>query len=211
MADGVVVAKVFTDADQVEARLTELGLTGEILTRAVERGDAEASMCTAHDPVTIPGSVRWGRTVRSMRDDLAPSGWTKSEDDGLATVVHPDRKLAIAVALGDEGTGVAEAEPKTKYQRGPASQTRVLFNAQLMLFDAPRYVRPPSGMPTYFLLVRPAAGKVAFELVLPAACDESGRFTAYAERIIFPPFERNPSPRGRVEEPLTVDVQVTRR
>jgi hypothetical protein len=211
MADRVVVAKVFTEPDQVEARLRELGLTSEIVTRAVECGDAEASMCTANDPVTISGSVRWGRSVRSLRDDLIPLGWTKNDEDGFPTVVHPKRRLAIAVVRGDEGTGIAEEAPKTKYQRGPASQSRVQYNAQLWLLDVPQYVRPPSGMPTYFLLVNPESDYVAFELSVPSAFDETGRGTAYVERIIFPRFERNPSPKGRVEDPLSVDVQVKRR
>jgi hypothetical protein len=207
----LVVARVITEPDRVEARLREMGLESGVITRAVQLGDAEAGNCTPNDPVTISGLVRWGRTVRSLRDDLIPRGWERCDDDGLAMVVHPKRKLAIAVARGDESTGIADEEPRTKYARGPASQSRVETNKQMMLFDSPRMVRQPQGMPTYFLLVHPGNDHVSYELVLPATCDEAGRFESYAERIIFPRLDTIPGPRSPVEDSFDVDVPVKRR
>lgn len=213
-ASNTVTAKVIWDPDEVEARLNAFGLTSEIFSRAVAVGDQEASNCTENDPVTLSGSVRWGRSTRSLRDDLLPQGWTRSTSDGIETVVHPDRSLAIAVARGDERTGVAGDEsPKTKYSRGRAVQSRVLWNAQYSLFEMPpQVVRAPRGLPTYFLLQYPTNQHVAYEVSLPEACDETGRFSAYAERLVFAPYRRDGDPtRKIVEPPLNIDVPVTRR
>jgi hypothetical protein len=215
----LVESRVVTGS-AVQERLRELDLDEAVLLRAVAEGDSADATCTENDPVTLGGSLRWGRAVRSLREDLRPRGWTKCDADNLPTIVHPKQRLAIAVARGNESTGDMSAEPSTKYSRGPACQTRVDRNAQMALFEAkaspkpaPRRVIPREGMPTYFLLVHPSNGRVEFELVLPSACDENGRFSSFVERIILTPYTRDPQPFGKkeVEEPLRVDVPVTRR
>jgi hypothetical protein len=218
---GLVATRVVTGAD-VELRLRELGIEETILRRAVGAGDSAAGTCTENDPFTLGGLLRWGRSVRSLRDDLRPLGWTKSDFNGLPTVVHPEGKLAIAIARGNESTGDASADPSTKYARGPASQDRVEQNAQLALFDVvtslkpvPTFVPPPApGTPTYFLLHYPKQDRVEFELVLPSGLDESGRFSTFVERLMFEPYTRDQVTGAGikgVEEPLQVDVPVKRR
>jgi hypothetical protein len=215
----LVASRVLTGS-AVQQRLQELDLEEAVLLRAVAAGDSADATCTNNDPVTMGGLLRWGRAVRSLREDLRPLGWTKCDVDNFPTIVHPKRKLAIAVARGNESTGDASAEPSTKYARGPACQTRVDRNGQVMLFDAKPHPKPAShlvvpqeGVPTYFLLVHPANGRVESEFVLPSACDDTGRFSSFVERLILTPYTRDPQPGGKkeVEEPLQVDVPVSRR
>lgn len=61
-----MAARVLVDDEAVE-RLAELGLSVELIERAVRRADGEASACTPLDPPMLEGLTRWGRTPTPMR------------------------------------------------------------------------------------------------------------------------------------------------
>lgn len=117
------------------ARLAELGLAESQLLSAVGQGLMARASCTENDAAAYPGFVAWGTTVRSLREELATSGWWRSED-GVSLVVNDGGDVAILVASGDNGTGYRNRAVSTKRGRGPKTSEQVQINrGQLHLFS----------------------------------------------------------------------------
>ncbi len=108
--------------------LADLGLSSDILFQVIEQGEIARANCTANDPPCVPGIYSWGSTVRAFRDILIPEGWTKSDEGNYSTVVNPDGSFCIAVLTGDEGTGLADHEPTSKYPKGAKTRDAVIAN-----------------------------------------------------------------------------------
>src|SRR5579859_6709186 len=119
----------------VRRRLAELGLEEQHLLRAVQRGQTARLSCTANHPVLFPGLCAWSETVRALREELIPLRWERSDEDNLPFTVNPDRTVAIAVATGDEATGLRDRIPCTKSSKGPRTANAVQRNGlQYSLF-----------------------------------------------------------------------------
>jgi hypothetical protein len=178
---------------QAVDRLTELGLTVSIIERVVRRADAEASTCTELDPPIMEGLMRWARTNRYLREELVPLGWDYDNPRNLARTIHPSGQFAIVAATGDELTGLAGLLPTTKYARGEATVHAVHANGQLTLFDLDGIGTDDGDeLLTWFLLFHSDDHEFRAELSLPNQIIE-GRITGWAERIILPPFPRDPA------------------
>src|SRR5687767_9601641 len=95
------------DGDQATDRLADLGLKAEMVEFALRGADAEARLYTPLDPPNMAGMARYARTVRLLREQLLPLGWTYDNPRNLARTVSPDRRVAIIATLGDAATGVA--------------------------------------------------------------------------------------------------------
>jgi len=192
-----VAASVVVEPQQVADRLSELGLTEEILRNAIIAGDLARAACTANDPPLFRGVTFWGRTTRALRELLAPAGWEKDDTAGFATVRNKQLGVAIVVVSGDMGTGSSDATvtPKSKYRKGTITIAAVDNNAaQLDLFDmvneAPAPPTPDeNGMLTWVLLVYRAPGskEIRSELSLPSSVSDDGKMSDWAERIPLAP------------------------
>src|SRR5262249_55936433 len=110
---GRMAAQVLVDREAVE-RLTELGLSAEIIERVARRAEAEAGMCTQLDPPIMEGLTRWSRMNRYLREELIPGGWRFDNPRNLPRTIHPRGEFAIVATTGDELTGVADLLPATK-------------------------------------------------------------------------------------------------
>src|SRR5438034_4977724 len=106
---------------EVVAYLEGLGLSVDELREAILIGESARDACTPNDPPSAPGFYAWAKTVRALGEILIPKGWTRNDDEKLSIVLSPNAQKAIAVATGDEGTGILGALPKTKYPKGPAT------------------------------------------------------------------------------------------
>src|SRR5688572_27925461 len=93
-------------AIEVISALAALGLDLEMLTEAVLEGEESRDGCTENDPPGAGGYFSYSRTVRRLREILIPRGWKRATDVNFPLVVSPNGKIAIAVSLGDDGTGV---------------------------------------------------------------------------------------------------------
>ncbi|MBZ0273667.1 hypothetical protein K8I61_16635 [bacterium] len=182
---------------EVNERLAEIGLNAEILLAAVKAGEMARSSCTANDPPFLVAVMPGGRALRALRENLLPLGWVRSDEGHLSTVIDPEGRLAITVASGDEGTGQAEASPKTKSQKGPATVAAVEQNSrQLSLFvlspaPTPIHQSDPERV-TWLLLISRRREEVRCELSLPAFIGEDDRVEDWAERIILEPVRLDP-------------------
>jgi hypothetical protein len=209
---------IYLEPPAVEARLAELGLTTEMLQEAVEYGQLHWSSCTNHDPVSLPGILAWGKTMKRLRDILIPLGWSAVNDRNLPSVVDPSQKISIVVTTGDEGTGVASLAVRTKYRKGPATAAIIIKNGeQLSLFGQGNQVVPikkcdPDSV-TWVLLVARTENEVRCELSLPTRFDYSGHVGDCIERILLPPISLDGD---KVELPVddsadNIDIKISKR
>src|SRR5437764_13827047 len=109
------------DGDRVADRLAELGLKAEFLEFALRGADAEARIYTELDPPNMQGMARYSRTVRLLREQLVPLGWSFDNPRNLARTVSPDRRVAIIATLGDAAPGIAPVMPSTRYENAVAT------------------------------------------------------------------------------------------
>jgi hypothetical protein len=183
--------QVYGDAVEVAGRLHDLGVSQSVLQEALQTGLRHAFACTRHDPPSLPGILAWGKTVRHLRDRLVPAGWEISNASNYATVIHPGGGFAIAVAAGNVHTGVGDANPSTRAEKGPATRSAVQEN-QLTFFDVRESFPPPRrepGKQTWLLLhyADEEAGEIRAELSLPADMTDDGYVADWRERIILEP------------------------
>jgi hypothetical protein len=206
--------------DTNDERLEALGITRQVIQEALRAGEAARASCTLNDPPIMPGLLAWGRTVRALGELLAPHGWTRHDDGNFSTVVDKRLGIAVAVATGDEGTGLGNMNPRTKYPKGPTTAHAIKQNnEQLELFaDLASETEEISGGSdraalTWILLIARVGDQLRYELSLPAAIAEDGRVEGWRDRIIFEPLQIPGSEAVNVElEPTEeIDIAVTPR
>lgn len=177
--------------DGVADRLAQLGLKAEILEFALRGADAESRTYTLLDPPNMAGMARYARTVRLLREQLVPLGWSYDNPRNLARTVSPDRQVAIIATLGDAATGVPYVPPSTRYEKGVATVEAVSRNfLQLSLpidlgddlLDEP----DTDGLATWILLYNVTETEIRAELSLPDSMVD-GYIDTWLERIILPP------------------------
>jgi len=202
------------DGDQAVDRLTELGLKAEILEFALKSADAEARTYTDLDPPNMQGMARYARTVRLLREQLVPLGWSFDNPRNLARTVSPDRRIAIIATLGDAATGVPDVPPSTRYEKGVATVEAVSRNflqltLPIQLGDEEPFDADGEGTTTWVLLYHVTNSEIRAELSLPDSMLE-GYIDTWVERLILPPIPLQASP-AVVPAPVDRDVFVARR
>lgn len=193
--------RVLTEPWDVNRRLAEIGVTSEILVKAVEASQAARAACTENDAPNFPGIAAWNAAVRSMREDLVLEGWRRFNDVGQPLIVRPDNTLALTCTSADENTGrEGEFDPKTNSSKGPRILEKVELNGWLfadMAADAAAKVEAinKQRMNTWMLLLHydRVRGQVRSELSRPVAADPEGYVIGWSERIILPPFDVEPT------------------
>jgi hypothetical protein len=188
------------DGDRAADRLAELGLKAEILEFALRGADAEARTYTPLDPPNMQGMARYSRTVRLLREQLLPLGWSFDNPRNLARTVSPDRRVAIIATLGDGATGVAHVMPSTRYEKGLATVEAVGRNfLQLSLpidlgdlGDEGPLDAEDDGTATWILLYNVTDSEIRAELSLPDSMVE-GYIDTWVERLILPPIPLEPA------------------
>jgi len=186
------------EGDQIGDRLAELGLKAEILDFALRGADAEARSYTALDPPNMAGMARFARTVRLLREQLVPLGWTFDNPRNLARTVSPDARVAIITTLGDAATGVPHVPPSTRYEKGIATVEAVNRNfLQLTLpIEIEDFVSGDDDgdgeTTTWVLLYNVTETEIRAELSLPDSMVD-GFIDTWLERIILPSMPLQPS------------------
>jgi hypothetical protein len=186
------------DGDRAADRLIELGLKAEFLEFALRGADAEARTYTILDPPNMQGMARYSRTVRLLREQLIPLGWSHDNPRNLARTVSPDRRVAIIATLGDAATGVPHALPSTRYEKGVATVEAVSRNflqltLPIDLGDEEPFDADTEGTTTWVLLYHVTETEIRAELSLPDSMVD-GYIDTWIERLIVPPMPLEPAP-----------------
>jgi hypothetical protein len=200
----------------VNLRLQQLGpgLNVQVLLGAVEVGTAAYAGTTANHPPFFGGMWRFAEIVRNLREELLPEGWGRSDRRNFSTVLSPDRRVAIAVAQGDESTGDADKTPTTRYAKGVTVQEAVDGNRLLPFYEvddlADSELEPQ--LITWILLHSRVGDAVRVELSRPAVIDGSGFVQAWDERLIIGSVELNPTRMSVPDsDPVVPIVEIRRR
>lgn len=215
------MTQAYVEARDVEGRLAQLGLKEDRLAEIVLRGFVAFASCTPNDPPLYPGFSAWAAMVRGLREYLLPE-WERSDENNYSLVINPAGTVAIAVATGDDATGLPDVDPTTKASKGPSTVEAVASNqAQFSLpFEFPpvpsstRPIHPDDRRMTWILLVHRAQGEVRYELSLPTSMGTDGRVGGWRERIIMNPIPTDPDHINILPPPTTlpdITVDVKRR
>jgi hypothetical protein len=216
--------RVLTDPWDINRRLAELGLTYEILIKAVGISLAARNACTANDPPNFPAIAAWAAAVRSLREDLGLEKWERVNDTGQPLIVRPDGGLALTCAGADWNTGKEGSfDPKTNSCKGPRTIEKVQRNGWLFPeLEEDELTRLESAEKRiknlWMLLIHfdPTLGQVRSELSRPVELDAEGHIVGWSERILLGPidaeplFEALPEGGGNPDDG-EIDIEIKRR
>jgi hypothetical protein len=201
-------------------RLHELGIPEGALRDAVQRAYRYVAECTSHDVPSAAGMLAYLKINRELRDILIPHGWSRSDAGNFSTVIAPDGSFAVAVAGGNDDTGLPNGTPTNRNGRGPTAQAAVRVN-QYHFSDAyPEVISPIQAPPkpdlqTWFLLhlMDEVTETIRTELSLPAEIVD-GHISLWQERLILSPVPFLPAPLPSYDagnEGDEIDIPVERR
>lgn len=216
--------RVLTDPWDVNRRLAELGVTLEILMKAVQASQAARAACTENDAPTAPGFSAWNGAVRSLREDLGLEHWRRVNDTGQPLIVRPDGELAITPASGDENTGrEGILDPKTRSCKGPRTIEKVNANGwifpELEEDEADRVNATNKRRGNLWILLihyDRTIEQVRSELSRPIDVDQEGRIVEWSQRLILTPFDVEPEYKALPNEGSgpdggEIDIEIKRR
>lgn len=178
---------LFDDPVAIADRLKQLALEEAPLREAVYQGHLQRARLTLNHPVIYHGLNMWGEVVAALRDQLRPLEWVREDVGSFALTIHEERKLAITVASGDEGTGNPLAHPTNRSRKGRNTVDAIEANRQLELFEQlPPESVEEEGSQTWVLMhyTDHARSEIRVELSRPLNIGKDGKITAWAERII---------------------------
>lgn len=180
---------VLSESDEVAARLEELGVTEAALREAINQGHLQRARLTPNHPRIFPGLEMWGWCVAGLRDQLRPYGWVAHVAGNYESTVNNDLELAVAVASGDDATGVTHSHPSNRSKKGKNTVEAVETNRQGDLFSEllpEQSQASPSNHDTWILLHHTDVRKkeIRIEFSKPWDIGEDGKITSWSERII---------------------------
>lgn len=188
-------------------RLSQLGVPMTALTESVWQGYLARSRTTPNHPRIFRGMAMWGEAIAVLRDQLRSHGWFKSDRGNYELVVNEQEGIAIAVATGDEATGVIGATPSNKCPKGQNTVDAIDANNQQDMFsELLPAIEEVQGLTTWVLLMHLSADEVRCELSLPSSIS-NGKINGWKERIILPsmPLDNDSI---EIEVPELPDIEV---
>lgn len=208
------------DTDAVVSALARMDLTEETLLTAVRASYLAKANSTANHPPMHAPFVAWSDAVRALRDGLVTQGWRNSNSNNWPRSIHPDSKVALTVATGNEATGRANGSPSTKAAKGPSTVSALLVNRELQ-FTLPGIDHPGDEEPdgeangqavTWLLLIHHGANELRAELSLPLDVDRDGRVSVWRERILLKSLPLDGEPIEILPPQLPdIDIDIRRR
>lgn len=187
--DADLAAQAFVGT-QAAARLADLGLTNDdILETVLAAQNERLAYSGPRWPSNTAGFMAYSAGVFTLASRLEPQGWVKTETKGLARVLNPDTRVAVAVAAGDVETGRLWGKPTSRNERGSVAALLVRSNQiQLNLpfeEEGLRPLPPVEEQITWWLLIYSDkdGSTVRAELSLPVGITDN-RLASWQQRII---------------------------
>jgi len=215
-----MTATVHAAPAEVFNRLSLLGLEEEPIRAAIARGGRAVDVCTANHPKMFPPIAAWAETVCAVREYGAILGWSNCDDNNYSICLSRDGQCAIAVATGNEATGIVSAQPATRAAKGRSTLEAVLVNqANFDLFpdekkkaQSEERRRHEDKRANWILLIHRASNEIRAELSQPVSIGVDGRVNDWRERIVLGSIPLDPVPVSVSQPPQPdLDIQVRRR
>lgn len=182
--------QVFSDQDEVAARLEQLSLERTPLREAVNQAHLQRVRLTPNHPSIFHGLEMWGWMVKAVRDQLRPLEWVAHEKSNYPLTVHSKLNLAIAVASGDGFVGNPLGMPSSRSRKGKNTVDAVEQNGQFDMFSellpVPEELPESGPHETWVLLHHTDTVKkeIRIELSRPSGIDKGGKINFWSERIM---------------------------
>lgn len=206
--------EIYAEELDTQERLTQLSLTESALIEAVKQGYLSRTKLTSNHPRIFYGISTWAETVAGLRQALLPLGWDKSDKGNYELVTNALLDIAIAVATGDEATGIPHATPSNKCPKGTNTIDAININNQIDMF-AELIPAPPvnkDSFSTWILLYHFAIDEIRCELSLPSEIGSDGRIKSWKERIILQSISLGETPiEVRPTENQDIDIEIRRK
>lgn len=158
--------------------------------------------------------------MRTLRDELVPTGvWRKADPGSFSLIINDARKISIVVASGDGLTRqIGSGDPKTKHPKGLFTEAVITRNKYLgglfpeTLSEELRIAVAVLEYPTWILLINITDDEIRAELSYPDEIKD-GQIIGWKERIFIPETADDP---GAVINPVKddepdIDVPVRRK
>lgn len=175
--------RVVHPSAETPERLAKLGLSEAPFLEAMQQANLKRAWLTNDHPIVYPGFMMWAELVKALREQLSVYGWETRRKGNYELVVSDELRLAIAVASGDEATGVPTATPTNRSPKGQHTFDIIEANRQLDLFAEPSGIEEPE-YETWVLLHYTAHLELRMELSRPAAIGRDGKIKEWSERVI---------------------------
>jgi hypothetical protein len=175
-----------------EGRLRAFGLSTELIHMALRPGLSRAANRTSKALRSTPGTDIYHDTMEHLHLLLAEMGWSLVHIDHQPRLLHPDARIAVAIA---SGTNVASWDPRwtpRTRRKGVATRNSLAGpRAEVVaLFDVPgveqdeELVNAARLAPLWLLVHERTVRGLNLELSRPAGMNASGIVTEWADRII---------------------------
>jgi hypothetical protein len=210
---------IYSNPFDARRRLAELGVSVEAIIKALQAGQLARRSCTPNDPPFIPGTEAWRFVVRTLRDELVPTGiWRKADPRGFSLITNDTRKISIIVASGDGFTRDIDGTPKTRHPKGLFTEAVVIRNKYIgglfpeTLSEELRVAVAVLEYPTWILLINITDDEIRAELSYPDEIKDE-QIVSWKERIFIPDTPDDP---GAIINPAEddepdIDVPVRRK
>ena len=201
-------------------KLEEIGVPLEALQRAIADGHARRIACTENHAPFMFGTIAWGFTLSTLRDELRRVGWRKDDPANFSLIINDRRKIQIVVESGDGATRLKHLSPRTRSLKGlylEAATIRNKIKDDLFPESLDQEMRRAVTIleyPTWILLVHITDEEYRAELSLPESI-ENNQVTGWIDRIFIPdtddPFGGRAAVPGGVNSGPDIDVPVHRK
>lgn len=200
---------VHVEPQDVESRLSRLGLSEAVLVEAIRLAHLHTARLTANHPRNYPGLVMYAEGIAALRTLLREEGWHRPDSSVYELVINADDTVGIAIASGDEGTGRENAHPFNKSPKGRYTVQAIEANRQADMF-AELLPQVPTASPeleTWVLLHHYDAKlrERRIELSRPSDIDAEGKIIEWSERVILTPLSFD-GDEGEIVLPETPDI-----
>lgn len=193
--------KVYKETQAI-SMLKLIGVTEAELHQVVVAGETAKNNASILYPKLFPPSLGYAERVKVLRECLLPKGWKIESDRGLEMVTSPDGNTAILTSLGDNNTGDASKELKTKNRKGLRTGFLVEENAQMSFFDTVKMDDDEvllENKSYWYLMVHADPQEIKCELSRPIKLDKENKLCGFSERIILASIKLDGSDKPKVE------------
>jgi hypothetical protein len=169
---------------QATQKLSQFGLQSQYFENAIKAGYLAWASCTDNDTPMYPGITFWNHIHRTLRENLIPIGWKKSDEGGYSRIVSPDENFAIAVSSACAGVGNVNYVPSTNPKGNCTIEIVEHHAVQLQLSNTVLESKPRTPrITTWFLLFYKDKDEIRMELSLPAVLSKDARIIGWYERV----------------------------